>query len=126
MVRVLVVGDLAHVFRAVALQGGLARQVDDGADPAEPRLGSELQGRYHPVGPVEGAGHDLDFRAADAAKTQGRAAGGAEIAHRYRRRLVCRRLATGPGKMLVPNPGPRGERRAARLLAHPAVADADF
>src|ERR1041385_4931548 len=126
MIGMLVADDLAHHFRAVALQRGLARQVDDGADPAEPRLGSVLQGWYHPVGPVEGAGHDLDFGAADAAEAQGRAAGGAEIAHRDRRRLVCRRLAAGPGKKLGPKPRKGGERRAARLLTHPAMADADL
>src|SRR5882757_10701516 len=101
MVRMLVADDLAELFRAVILQRGLAWKVDDGADPAQPRLGSVLQGRDHPVRPVECAGHDLDLGAADAAKAQGRAAGGAEISFGDRRGAERRRLAARPGKMFV-------------------------
>src|SRR5947209_7860534 len=105
MVRMLVADDFAELFRAIILQRGLARQVDDGPDPAQPRLGSKLQGRDHPVRPVERAGHDLDLSAADAAEAERRAAGGAEIAHRNRRGAEGRWFSTRPGKMLVRNVG---------------------
>src|SRR4051812_28183344 len=105
MVGMLMAFDLAELFRAVVLQRGLARQVDDSTDPAEPRLGSVLQGRYHPVGAVERAGHDLDFGTADAPKTQRRAAVGAKIAHRNRRGAERLRLAASPCKVLARNVG---------------------
>ncbi len=51
MVRMLVADDGGHLFRSVVLQRGLARQVDDGRDPAEPgsvpycRIGTRRSGR---------------------------------------------------------------------------------
>ena len=46
MVRMLVADDGGHLFRPIILQRGLARQVDDGSDPAEPGLGSVLPDRH--------------------------------------------------------------------------------
>ena len=82
--------------------------------------------RHHPVGPVERAGHDLDPGAVDAAIAQRRAAGGAEIALGDGGGAERGRLAAGPGEILVLDVGEGGERRAGRLLAHPAMADADL
>src|SRR5690349_17888109 len=121
MVRMLVTDDACHLLRSVILERGLARQVGNPDHPAEPGFGAELPGRYHPVGAVEGAGHDLDFGAADAAKTQRRAAGGAEIALGNRGGLERRWLAAGPTEIRMLDIGERGERRARGLLAHPAV-----
>src|SRR5258707_3874126 len=70
MVRMLVADDAAKLVRAVVLQRGLARQIGDADHPAEPRVGAELLGRDQPIRPVEGAGHDLDPRAVDAAEAE--------------------------------------------------------
>src|ERR1700737_1267235 len=72
MVRMLVADDAVQLVRTVILQRGLARQVGDADHPAEPGFGAELLGRYHPVGAVERAGHDLDPRAVHAGKGEGR------------------------------------------------------
>ena len=80
MVRMLVADDAVGLVRSVILQCGLAWHVGDGRYPAEPGFGAELLGRYHPVRPVECAGHDLDPWAVDAAKAERRAAIRAEIA----------------------------------------------
>src|SRR5258707_3283103 len=80
MVRMLVADDATKLVRPVVLQRGLARQVGDADHPAEPGFGAELLGWYHPVRPVEGAGHDLDPRAVDAAEAERGAAIPAEIA----------------------------------------------
>ena len=125
MVGMLMAGDGGHLPRSVILHRGLARQIGDADHPAEPGFGSKLAGRHHPVRPVESAGQHLDPRPADAAEGQRRAAGRAEIALGYGRRLERRRLAAGPGKVLVLDIGKGGERCAGRLLAHPAVTDAD-
>src|ERR1700739_4475173 len=79
MIRMLVAGDGRHLLRAVILHRGLAWQGRDADDPSEPGLRAELAGRNHPVRPVEGAGHDLDARAVDAAEAERRAAIPAEI-----------------------------------------------
>src|SRR6266852_8689817 len=100
MVRMLVADDATKLVRAVVLQRGLARQIGDADHPAEPRFGAELLGRYHPVRPVEGAGHDLDPRAVDAAKTERRAAIPAKIALGDGGGAERRRLAAGPGEVL--------------------------
>src|SRR6185437_6180355 len=81
MVRMLVADDGGHLLRPVILLRGLARKVRNADHPAEAGFGAELPGRDHPVGPVEGTGHDLDPGAVDAAEAQGRAAGRAEVAH---------------------------------------------
>src|SRR4051795_11393646 len=95
MVRVLMADDFVELFRPVILQRGLARQVDDGADPAEPGLGSVLQGRHHPIRPVERAGHDLDLGAADTAEAQRRAAARAKVTLSNRGGTERRWLAAG-------------------------------
>src|SRR4051812_22775307 len=99
MVRMLVADDGSELFRPVILQRGLARQVGDADPPAEPGFGAILPGRHQLVGAVEGPRHDLDPRAADTAEAQGRAAVGAEIAHRDGRGLERRRLAAGPAEI---------------------------
>src|SRR5260221_6735826 len=96
MVRMLVADDAAELVRPVILHGGLARQIGDADHPAEPGFGSILPGRYDLVRPVEGAGHDLDPRAADAAEAQRRAALGAKIPLGDRRGFERRRPAAGP------------------------------
>ena len=101
MIRMLVAGDGGHFFRAVILHRGLAWQVRNPDHPAEPGFGAILPGRDQAVRPVEGAGHDLDLGAADAAKAERRAAGGAEIPFGDRRRTERRRLSARPGKMFV-------------------------
>src|SRR5450432_3641891 len=126
MVRMLVADDAAQLVRTVVLQGGLARHVRDRYHPAEPGFGAELLGRYHPVRAVERAGHDLDPRPVDAAKAQRGAAIPAEIAHRDGRGAERGRLAAGPGEIAIFNVGEGRERRAGRLLAHPAMTDADL
>src|SRR5882672_3025491 len=126
MVRVLVADDAAKLVRAVILQGGLARHVGDRHHPAEPGFGAELLSRYQLVGAVERAGHDLDSRAADAAKAQRRAAIPAKIALGERRGLECSWLAAGPGEIAAVDVSEGREWRAGRLLAHPAMTDADF
>src|ERR1700730_2557057 len=126
MVRMLVADDTAELFRAVILQRGLARQIGDADHPAEPGFGAILPGGDDLVGPVEGAGHDLDPGAVDAAEAQWRAAGGAESALRDRGGFERCRLATGPGEIGMFDVGEGGERCARGLLAHPAMADADL
>src|SRR6478672_12937300 len=103
MVRMLVADDAAKLVRAVVLQRGLARQIGDADHPAEPGFGAELLGRYHPVRPVECAGHDLDPRAVDAAKAQRRAAIRAEIALGNGGGAERRWLAAGPGEIAAVN-----------------------
>ena len=71
------------------------------------------------------AGHDLDPGAADAAEAQRRAAGGAEIALGDRGGFERRRLAAGPAKVRVLDIGEARRMARRRLLAHPAMADAD-
>src|ERR1700733_11452852 len=115
MVRMLVADDAIQLFRTVVLQRGLARQIGDRHHPAEPGFGAELQHRYHPVGAVEGAGHDLDPGAVDTAKAERRAAIGAVVAHRDRRGAERGRLAAGPGKIAAVDIGEGGERRAGGL-----------
>src|ERR1700754_677908 len=68
MVRMLVADDAAQLVRAVILQRGLARQIGDRNHPTKPGFGSILPRRYHPVGTVERAGHDLDLGAVDTAE----------------------------------------------------------
>src|SRR3981081_1092909 len=126
MVRMLVADDAAKLVRTVVLQRGLAWHVGDRHHPAEPGFGAKLLGRHHMVGPVEGAGHDLDSRAVDAAKAQRRAAVGAEIAHRDGGGAERGGLAPGPAESAAVDVGEGREWRAGRLLAHPAVADADL
>src|SRR4051794_34160243 len=99
MVRMLVADDLSQLFRAVNLQRGLARQVGNAPPPAQPGLGSILPGRPHPIRAVEGAGHDLDPRTADAAKAQRRAAIPAEVALGDRGGAERGWLALGPGEI---------------------------
>src|ERR1700689_3996171 len=126
MVRMLAVDDAARFVRTVVLQRGLARKVGNADPPAEPGFGAELLGRHNPVGPVERAGHDLDSGAVDAAKAQRRAAVGAKIALGDRGGTERSGLAAGPGKIRALNVGEGRERRAGRLLAHPAVTDTDL
>src|SRR5882672_883996 len=121
MVRILVADDLSQLLRSVILQRGLARQVGDANHPAKPGFGSILPRRHHPVGAVEGPGHDLDPGTVDAAKAQRRTAIPAEVALCDRGRAECRRLALGPGEISVFDIGEGGERCAARFLAHPAM-----
>src|SRR5215469_3087145 len=80
MIRMLVAGDGGHLLRAVVLYRGLARQIRNADDPAEPGFRAILPRRDHVVRPVESAGHDLDAWAVDATEAQGRAAVRAEIA----------------------------------------------
>src|SRR4051812_23251793 len=101
MVRMLVADDAAELVRAVILHGRLARQVGDADYPAEPGFGSILPGWNQPVGAVEGAGHDLDPGAVDAAETQRRAAIPAEVAHGDGGGFERRRLAAGPAKICM-------------------------
>src|SRR5581483_5694341 len=68
MIRMLVADDGCHLLRAVILLRGLARHVGDAHDPAEPGFRAVLPCRDQPVRLVEGAGHDLDARAVDAAE----------------------------------------------------------
>src|SRR6478735_5179968 len=96
MVRMLVTDDVVKLLRTIILQGGLARQVGDAHDPAEPGFRAELLDRYHPVRPVERAGHDLDPGAIDAAKAKRCAAIPAEIARRDGGGAKCGRRAAGP------------------------------
>src|SRR5437763_9705168 len=112
----LMADDGCHLLRSVVLLRGLARQVGDTYDPAEPGFGSILPCRYHVIRAVEGAGHDLDTRAVDAAEAERRAAGRAEIAHCDRGGLERRRRALGPCKVGFLDVGIGGERRASRLL----------
>ena len=126
MVRMLVADDAAKLVRTVILQRGLARHVGDRHHPAEPGFGAELLGRYQLVGAVERAGHDLDPRTIDAAKAQRRAAIPAEITLGKGRGAERGRLAPGPGEIAAVDVSEGRERRAGRLLAHPAMTDADF
>src|ERR1700736_2161761 len=126
MVRMLAADDAVNPVRAVVLQRGLARQIGDANHPAEPGFGAELLGRHHPVGAVEGAGHDLDSRAVDAAKAQRRAAILAVVAFSDGGGAERGRLAAGPAEIAAVDVGEGGERRAGRLLAHTAMTDADF
>lgn len=80
MIRMLMADDGRHLLRSVILLRGLARQIGDADHPAEAGLGAELPRRDDAVGVIEGAGHDLDPVAVDAAKAQRRAAGGAKAA----------------------------------------------
>src|SRR5512140_1760846 len=123
MIRMLMADDGRHLLRPVILLRGLARQIRDAHHPAEAGFASILTRRHQAVGPVEGAGHDLDPVAVDAAEAERRAAGGAIAAIGDRRGAEERRLALGPGKFRPVDVGEGGERRAARLLAHPAMAD---
>jgi hypothetical protein len=122
----LVADDATKLFRPVILQRGLARHIGDRHHPAEPGFGAKLLGGHQLVRAVERAGHDLDPRAADAAEAERRAAIPAEIAFRERRGLERGRLAAGPGEIAVLDIGKGGERRTRRLLAHPAMTDADL
>src|SRR5258706_7137859 len=112
MVRMLVADDAVHLVRTVILQRGLARQVGDSDHPAEPGFGAELLGRYHPVGAVKRAGHDLDPRPVDAAKAQRRAARRAKIALGDRRGAERGQLAAGPRGNASVHVSERRERRA--------------
>src|SRR3989442_2573925 len=126
MVRMRVADDATKLGRAVVLQRGLARQIGDADHPAEPGFGAELLGRYHPVRPVEGAGHDLDPRAVDAAEAERGAAIPAKIALGDGGGAERGWLAAGPDEVLAVNVGERRKWRAGGLLAHPAMTDADF
>src|SRR5258707_3712989 len=126
MVRMLVAEDATKLVRAVVLQRGLARQIGDADHPAEPGFGAELLGRYHPVRPVEGTGHDLDPRAIDAAEAERGAAIPAKIAFGDGGGAERGRLPAGPGEVLAVDVGKRRKWRAGGLLAHPAMTDADF
>src|SRR6478609_8194217 len=99
MIRMLMADDGRHLLRSVILLRGLARQVGDADHPAEAGFGSVLPRRHQAVGAVEGAGHDLDPVAVDAAETQRRAAGGAKTAIGDRRGAEERRFALGPGEI---------------------------
>ena len=78
-------------------------------------------------GAVEGAGHDLDPRTVDAAKAQRRAAIPCRNRARRSRRSGTRPACPGSRlKSRVLDVGEGSERRAGRLLAHPAMADADL
>src|SRR5580698_3469086 len=68
MIRMLVADDAAQLVLAIVLQRSLARQVGNRDHPAEPGLGTVLPDRNQPIRAVEGAGHDLDARAVDAAE----------------------------------------------------------
>src|SRR5258706_4319444 len=68
MVRMLVADDAVKLVRTVILQRGVAWQISNAHHPAKPGFGAELLGRYHPVRPVECAGHDLDPWSVDAAE----------------------------------------------------------
>src|ERR1035437_3979713 len=125
-VWMLVADDAVELVRPVVLQRGLARQIGDGHHPAEPGFGAELLGRHHPVRAVECAGHDLDPPAVDAAKAERRAAVCAEIALGDGGGAERGWLAAGPGEIAEFNVGEGCERRTGRLLAHPAVTDADL
>src|SRR5258705_194230 len=126
MVRMLVADDATKLVRAVVLQRGLARQIGDADHPAEPGFGAELLGRYHPVRPVEGAGHDLDPRAIDAAEAERGAAIPAKIALGDGGRAERGPLAAGPGEVLAVNVGKLTKGPAGGPFAHPAMTDADF
>src|SRR6202030_1608520 len=91
--------DVVQLVRSIVLQRGLARQVGDADHPAEPGFGAELLGRYHPVGAVECAGHDLDSSPVNAAKAQRRAAGRAEIALGDGGGAIRGWPAAGPGEI---------------------------
>src|SRR5258705_1814896 len=105
MVRMLVADDATMLLRPVVLQRGLARQIGDADHPAEPGFGAELLGRYHPVRPVEGAGHDLDPWAVDATEAERGAAIPAKIAFGDGGGAERGRLAAGPGEILTVNVG---------------------
>src|SRR5216683_4448748 len=126
MIRVLVADDAVQLVGTIVLQRGVAWHVGDRYHPAEPGFGAELLGRHHPVRAVERAGHDLDPWAVDAAKAQWRAAIPAEIAHRDGGGTERGWLAAGPGEIAIFNVGKGRKRRARRLLAHPAMTDADL
>src|SRR3984893_14336821 len=126
MVGMLVADDTAKLVRTIVLQRGLARQIGDGHHPAEPGFGAELLGRFHPVRTVERTGHDLDPGAVDAAKAERRAAGGAKITLGNRGGTEGGGFTAGPGEIAALDIGEGGERRAGRLLAHPAMTDADL
>src|SRR6266702_290901 len=78
MVRMLVADDAAKLLGAVILQRGLARQIGDADHPAEAGFGAVLPGGDDLVGPVEGAGHDLDPGAVDAREANWGPEGGEE------------------------------------------------
>src|ERR1700693_944382 len=126
MVRMLVADDAVMLVRSIILQRGLAREIGDRNHPAKPGFAAELLDRDHSVRAVERTGHDLDPGAVDAAKAQGRAASGAEIALCDRGGAERRRLAAGPGEIAAFDVGERRERRAGRFLAHPAMTNADL
>src|SRR5260370_39313162 len=126
MVRMLVADDAMNLVRTVILQWGLAGQVGDAYDPAEPGFGSKLLGRRHHVRAVECPGHDLDPRAVDATEAERRAAIPAEIAFGDGGGAERGGLAAGPGEIAEVNVGEGREWRAGRLLAHPAMTDADI
>src|SRR5207245_4055980 len=107
MVRMLVADDATKLVRAVVLQRGLARQIGDADHPAEPGFGAELLGRYHPVRPVECAGHDLDPLAVDAAEAERGAAISTKIALGDGGGAERRRLAAGPGEVAAIDIGNR-------------------
>src|SRR5262245_16665720 len=125
MVGMLVALDGRHLLLPVVLHRGLARQVGNADHPAEAGFGAILPGRDDMVGPVEIAGQDLDLGSIDEAETERRAAGGAKVTQRDRGGLERGRLAARPAETLALDIGEGGERCAGRLLAHPAVADAD-
>src|SRR5262249_51158350 len=99
MIRMLVADDGRHLLRPLILHRGLARQVWGPNHPAEPGFGAILPRRRHAIGPVERAGHDLDLRSVDAAKTQRRAARRAKAALRDRGGAEEGRLALGPDQI---------------------------
>src|SRR6266700_7130867 len=99
MIRMLVADDGSELFRAVILYRGLAWQVGDADHPAEPGFGAKLPRRHQPVGAIESPRHDLDFRTADAAEAQRRAAVGAKVTLGDGRGLERRRLAAGPAEI---------------------------
>src|ERR1700722_2264390 len=126
MVRVLMTNDTAQLLLAIILQRSLAAQVRDCDHPAKPGFGAILPDRDQAIRSVEGAGHDLDAGAVDAAETQGRAAIPAKIALGDGGGAERGRLATGPGEIAFFEFGEGREGRARGLLAHPAMADADL
>src|SRR5579862_4353240 len=112
MVRMLTADDTVKLFLSVALQRGLAAQVRNCDHPAEPGFCSILADRDQPIGPVEGAGHDLDAGAVDAAEAERCAAIATEIALSNRRGTERGRLAPRPGKIALFDLG-KGSKRCA-------------
>src|SRR6185295_15366862 len=112
--------------RAKVGRGRLARQRGNPGEPGEHRFRADRVAGRHPGGLVEGAREQLDDWAPRVPIAQGRAAHGAEIAQRARRRLKGRRCVSRPGELVLGHLGQHGKGSADGLLAHATVADADL